>query len=102
MSQDWLQDAGDGSIVLRLHVQPNAARTGFAGRHGDAMKLRLAAAPVDGKANAALCAFIADFCAVPKRAVTLLAGETSRTKRLRVEAPGSVALARLRRLEQDD
>lgn len=98
MSAQWLREAGDGSVILLLHVQPNATRPGFAGRHGDAMKLRLAAPPVDGKANAALCAFIAEFCGVPRAAVTLVSGESSRSKRVRVEAPTAEALARLRGL----
>lgn len=102
MSAQWLREAGDGSVVLLLHVQPNAARTGFAGRHGDAMKLRLAAPPVDGKANAALRAFIADFCGVPRAAVTLVSGEGSRSKRVCIAAPTTAALARLRQLSSDN
>lgn len=82
---DWLREAADGSLVLTLHIQPGAKQTGFAGLHGEAMKIRLAAPPVDGKANAALCAFLADFCGVPKAAVTLVSGETSRAKRVRID-----------------
>jgi uncharacterized protein (TIGR00251 family) len=70
-----------------LHVQPGARRTQVAGIHGAALKLRLAAPPVDGKANAALRAFLADAFGVPLRQVTLLRGETSRDKAVRVEAP---------------
>lgn len=73
--------------MLTLHVQPGARRTEVAGVHGDALKLRLAAPPVDGKANAALRAFLADAFGVPQRQVTLLRGETSRDKVVRVEAP---------------
>jgi uncharacterized protein (TIGR00251 family) len=87
----WLRQEG-ADLVLSLHIQPKAKRTEFAGLHGGAMKLRLAAPPVDGKANAVLCAFLADFCGVPKSAVTLLSGEASRAKRVRVAgvAPGVV------------
>lgn len=95
---DWLREAADGSVVLSLHIQPGAKRTGFAGLHGEAMKLRLAAPPVDGKANAALCAFLAEFCGVPKSAVSLLSGETSRAKRVRVENATPAAVDRLRAL----
>ncbi len=101
MSATWLRETGDGSVILLLHVQPQAARTGFAGRHGDVIKLRLAAPPVGGKANSALRAFIADFCAVPRSAVTLLSGESSRSKRVRIESPTDGALARLRSLDTD-
>lgn len=93
---DWLREAVDGSLVLNLHIQPGAKQTGFAGLHGEAMKIRLAAPPVDGKANAALCAFLADFCALPKSAVTLISGQSSRTKRVRVEGAAPGVVARLR------
>ncbi|MDO9598830.1 MAG: DUF167 domain-containing protein [Azoarcus sp.] len=93
---DWLREAADGSLVLTLHIQPGAKQTGFAGLHGEAMKIRLAAPPVDGKANAALCAFLADFCAVPKSAVTLISGETSRAKRVRVAGATPGVTGRLR------
>ena len=69
MSADWLREAPDGSVTLALYVQPGAKKTEFVGLHGEAMKVRLAAPPVDGKANRALCAFLADFCGVPKSAV---------------------------------
>jgi uncharacterized protein (TIGR00251 family) len=80
----WLAQAGDGSVVLVLHIQPGARKTEVAGLHGDALKIRLAAPPVDGKANAALLAFLAKVCGVPKSAVSLLSGETSRSKRVRI------------------
>lgn len=85
----------DGSLTLSLHVQPGAKRTEFAGLHGEAVKIRLAAPPVDGKANICLQAFVADFMRVPKRAVSLLGGESSRQKVLRVEAADDAALQRL-------
>lgn len=93
---DWLREAADGSLVLSLHIQPGAKKTGFAGLHGEAMKIRLAAPPVDGKANAALCAFLAEFCKVPKAAVVLISGETSRAKRVRVEGAAPGVAGRLR------
>jgi uncharacterized protein (TIGR00251 family) len=74
-------------LVLRIHVQPGAKKTEAAGRHGDALKLRLAAPPAEGKANLALIAFLADAFGVPRRRVTLLSGEKSREKRVRIEAP---------------
>lgn len=92
--RNWLRQEG-GDLILSLHVQPNAKRTEFAGLHGEAMKLRLAAPPVDGKANAALCAFLADFCKVPKSAVALVSGETSRAKRVRVAGVSPELVARL-------
>lgn len=97
MTAPWLKVDG-AALVLALHVQPGARRTEFAGLHGEALKIRLAAPPVEGKANAALCAFLADFCGVPKAAVTLVGGETSRAKRVRVAGATLEAMARLRAL----
>lgn len=82
----WRREVGD-AIELALHVQPGAKRTEVAGQHGTALKLRLAAPPVEGKANAALLRFLADAFDVPLRAVTLVRGETSREKTMRIEAP---------------
>ncbi|NMG29203.1 DUF167 domain-containing protein [Aromatoleum evansii] len=95
---EWLREAADGGLVLTLHIQPGAKKTEFVGLHGEAMKIRLAAPPVDGKANAALCAFLADFCKLPKSAVTLLSGETSRAKRVRIAGGDAGLAARLRLL----
>nr|WP_249115766.1 DUF167 family protein [Azoarcus sp. L1K30] len=91
-----MRESEDGSLTLVLHIQPGAKKTGFAGLHGEAMKIRLAAPPVDGKANAALCAFLAAFCEVPKSAVSLVSGETSRAKRVRIVQVSSTVAARLR------
>ena len=72
-------------MILELHVQPGAARTEFAGEHGGRLKLRLAAPPVDGKANAALVAFLAEYYGVAKRNVRIVAGANSRRKRVIIE-----------------
>jgi len=90
----WLTLAGDGSAVLALH-KPGARKTEVAGLHGEALKIRLAAPPVDGKANAALLAFLAQACGVPKSAVSLLSGETSRSKRVRIVGADASALEAL-------
>jgi len=74
-------------IVLDLHVQPGAKRTEFAGAHGDRLKVRLAAPPVDGKANDALVEFLAGHYGVPRRNVTIEAGLTSRQKRVAIWKP---------------
>ncbi len=75
------------ALVLTLHVQPGARRTEVAGTHGGALKVRLAAPPVDGKANAELLRFLADAFGVPLRNVGLVRGEASRQKVVRVDAP---------------
>jgi uncharacterized protein len=81
----WLREEDDGALVLTLHVQPGARRTEAAGVHGNALKVRLAAPPLEGKANAALLRFIADAFDVPMRHVSLIRGETSRDKIVRVQ-----------------
>lgn len=83
MNPPWLASAG-ADVVLSLHIQPGAKKTEVVGLHGDALKVRLAAPPVDGKANEALIAFIADTLGVAKARVSLVSGMTSRAKRLRV------------------
>ncbi|HEY6095744.1 MAG TPA: DUF167 domain-containing protein [Gallionellaceae bacterium] len=79
----WYSSQG-GRILLVLHVQPGAKRTAVAGLHGDALKIRLAAPPIEGRANEALLRFIADFFQVPLRDVELKQGEQSRHKRVEV------------------
>jgi hypothetical protein len=86
--RSWLREDGDG-VVLSLHIQPGAKRTEMAGLHGEALKIRLAAPPVDGKANDALVAFLAKTLGVPKSRVELVSGQTSRTKRVRVAGVGA-------------
>lgn len=83
----WLREDG-AALVLTLHVQPGAKCTEVAGAHGEALKVKLAAPPVDGKANAELLRFLANAFGVPRKNVTLLRGESSRAKVVRIEAPG--------------
>ena len=70
----------DGSLLVRLQVQPRAAGNGLAGLHGDALRLRLTAPPVDGKANTAVIATLAKLLGLPKSALRLKSGHQSRTK----------------------
>jgi len=89
------QQGSDGRLLLTLHIQPGAKKTEVCGLHGDALKLRLAAPPVDGKANAALLAFVAELLGVAKSRVTLKSGQTSRRKVVEVQDAPADALARL-------
>ena len=79
----WYQSEG-GSLTLTLHIQPGAKRSEVAGLHGDALKIRLAAPPVEGKANEALLRFVANSFDVPLRQVELLRGAQSRHKRVKI------------------
>lgn len=69
-------------MILDLHVQPGAARSEFAGKHGERLKVRLAARAVDGKANQALIEFLAAHFGVPKSSVRIQSGLKSRRKRV--------------------
>jgi len=86
----WHHDDGD-DVVLMLHVQPGAKRTEVAGIHGEGgaarLKIRLAAPPVEGKANAELLRFLASAFGVGQRAVLLLRGESSRQKTVLIARP---------------
>jgi uncharacterized protein (TIGR00251 family) len=84
MSGDWLRVDGT-DVVLSLHVQPGARKTEIAGLHGEALKIRLAASPVDGKANACLIGFLAETLGIAQRNIELVGGATARAKRVRVE-----------------
>ena len=91
---DWLRESG-GRTTLTLHIQPGAKKTEVAGLHGDALKIRLAAPAIEGRANAALLEFVAQRLGVPRAAVTLKSGQTSRRKVLLVLAAPVDAVRRL-------
>jgi len=77
----------DRDLVLTIHAQPGAKKTEAAGLHGEALKIRLAARPVEGAANAELIEFFAAEFGVAKRDVELIAGAQGRQKRVRIRAP---------------
>ena len=83
----WLKVTHDG-VLLSLHVQPGAKRSEIVGIHGEALKIRLAAPPVDGKANACLVNFLAEVLALPKSGISLVSGQSSRSKRVAVAMLG--------------
>ena len=68
-----------------VHVQPRASRNEIIGLHGAALKVRLQAPPVDGAANEALVSLLAERLRVPRRAVRVVAGATSRAKTVEIE-----------------
>ncbi|MBE2258575.1 MAG: DUF167 domain-containing protein [Candidatus Accumulibacter sp.] len=88
---DWWRVDG-GSLALVVHVQPGAKQTEVAGLHGGALKIRLAAPAIDGRANTALVDYVARRLGVPRAAVELRSGQKSRRKRLLVTgAPAGAA-----------
>ncbi len=87
--------ARDDSVRFTVRVQPRASRSEIVGVHGDAMKIRLSAPPVDGAANAALVELIAEVLGVGRRAVRIVSGESSRSKVVEVEGVTAAAVLRL-------
>jgi len=70
--------------LLEVKVSPNAPRSEIAGWLGPALKVKIKAPPVEGRANAALCEFLAAQLGLPRRAVTVATGDTSSRKRVRI------------------
>jgi uncharacterized protein (TIGR00251 family) len=81
LNNNWIRAAGEG-IEIFLHCQPGAKKTEVQGIHGDRLKIRLAAPPVEGKANEALIAWLAKELGIPKLNIQLINGDTGRQKRL--------------------
>ncbi|MFZ0015659.1 MAG: DUF167 family protein [Acidimicrobiia bacterium] len=75
----------EGGVFIDLHVQPNAHRPGVRGIHGQRLKVAVSAPAESGKANEAALAAIADLLRVRRRAVSLVAGSTTRRKRVHVD-----------------
>jgi uncharacterized protein len=88
----WSNEGED--LLLRVFVQPRASRNQFCGIHEGELKLRLTSPPVDGAANQCCREFLAKQLKVPKSSITIIAGETSRHKRLRIKG------ATIQQLEQ--
>jgi uncharacterized protein (TIGR00251 family) len=83
---------GQGTL-LRIHVQPRASRTEVVGYHGDAVKVRVAGPPVDGKANEECRRFLAKALGVPASAVEIVRGDTGRNKAVLVRGLTPEAVA---------
>lgn len=87
---------------LSLKINAGAKRTQFAGRHGDSWKLRIAAPPVDGKANAAIQKFLAKLAGVRASDVTIVSGQTSSTKLIEIEGIDADSLNRAILMSNED
>jgi uncharacterized protein len=82
-----LSARGAGGALLSVAVVPGARRTGADGLHDGALRVRLVAPPVDGKANDALVAWLAGELGLPRRAVRLTRGASARRKQLEIDLP---------------
>jgi uncharacterized protein (TIGR00251 family) len=89
--QPLCTEVGDG-IIINLHIQPRASKSEVCGVQGGALKIRLTSPPVDGAANKLCREFLAELFHVPKSAVEILSGETSRRKRVKISADNPAAL----------
>jgi hypothetical protein len=85
---------GDG-IILTLHIQPRASKNEVCGVQGEALKIRLTSPPVDGAANKLCREFLAELFRVPKSAVEIVSGETSRHKRIKITASDTARLQQI-------
>ncbi|WP_088284632.1 DUF167 domain-containing protein [Ideonella sp. A 288] len=101
---DWpcLVARGGTACLLDLSVVPNARHTGVDGLHDGALRVRLSAPPVDGKANEMVCDWVAGELGCPKRAVRLLRGPASRRKQLEIDLDAATVAAWLAKVVLPD
>ncbi len=90
-SPSWIR-AGARGAVLNVYVQPGASRSGVAGRYGTALKLRVAAPPVDGAANEAVLELLSTMLQIPKSSLQIIRGVTARKKQVSVRGLGVAAV----------
>jgi uncharacterized protein (TIGR00251 family) len=81
----YLHTLPDGSLLIKLYVQPKASRNEIAGLHNDALKIRLTTPPVEGKANNAVIAFLAKCLHLPKSSVSIKSGIQNRNKQVLIQ-----------------
>lgn len=93
-------DSARAGIVLHLHVQPGARRSAVAGIHGDRLKLRIAAPPVDGKANDEVCRFLARALQLPRGAIHIVRGTSARQKTVQLTVTPAETDTLVNRLER--
>ena len=91
----WARARLGGGIVLTLHVQPGAKTSGPAGRHGTALKLKIAAPAADNKANEALTGFLQRSLGIPRASIRIAHGVLSRHKVVEIMAAPAAVAARL-------
>lgn len=99
MSGEWQRfDAAASRLTLYIHARPGARSTQAAGLHGDALKVHIAAPPIDDKANAALLAWLAAVLELPRNTLRLRAGARSRRKTVEIHPADARIAARVRGL----
>jgi uncharacterized protein (TIGR00251 family) len=92
MNPSFAKDIADG-CTLAVRVHPSARKNAVTGIHIDALKIVLTAPPVDGKANQALIAFLAEALHLPRARIAIIAGLSSRTKMIRITGKSAAEVA---------
>lgn len=85
----WYSKADDG-LILNLHIVPRSSKTEICGTHDNALKIKLQAPPLEGKANKALIKFMAKTLSIRQHDITILSGESARSKRIKVKCQTDV------------
>lgn len=93
-------EARGASIRVSVHVQPRASRSEVIGLHGSALKVRIQAPPVEGAANEAVISLLAERLGVPRRAVRIVAGSSSRGKTVEIDGTTEEAVRALAQGDQ--
>jgi uncharacterized protein (TIGR00251 family) len=92
MDGNFAKDVADG-CTLATRVHPGARKNGVTGVHADAVKIGLTTPPVDGRANEALIAFLADVLRLPRARIAIVSGSTSRAKLVRITGKSAAQVA---------
>lgn len=82
----------DSALIINIKVQSSAKKDEIIGLQGDQLKIRIAAAPIDGKANHRLIGFLASLFRVRKSAITFVSGRSNRQKRLKIAQPNDLTV----------
>jgi len=82
-TEEWLRQDG-GDVLLQVHLQPGARRSALAGEFNGRLKIAIAAPPLEGRANQALCRWLAERLGLPQKRVRIVSGDHSRDKLLRL------------------
>ncbi len=83
MNRQWITQSGK-DVILTLHIVPRSSKTEICGEHGNALKIKLQAPPVEGKANKALIEFLSGTFDIPCNCISILSGDTGRSKRIQI------------------
>ena len=94
---NWIEQKKE-SLIITLRVVPRASTDGFQGLLGDALKVRIQAPPVEGKANTYLLRFLSKQWKIPKSRLEILSGETGRNKRIQIQNPSEELMKKIRKL----